>query len=99
MTNEAIVPEGKIVLKKYLQRTKSGLDVPEPQKGESRIGIVEAFGAPRDKDPKVTLTVGQRIVFKKYVSNSLYIPDYDGTFDFIEYDDICWVLPAEASSE
>jgi len=87
-----IAPEGKIVLKKHSEKTASGLDVPAGEKNESRIGEVYAFGNPLEKDPKIKLKVGMKIVFKKYVSNDLYIAELNEKFDFIEYDDICAVL-------
>jgi co-chaperonin GroES (HSP10) len=85
-------PDGKIVLKKYTEKTLSGIEVPKGEKNESRIGEVYSFGKPLEKDPKINLKVGMKIVFKKYVSNDLYIAELNEKFDFIEYDDVCAVL-------
>lgn len=85
-------PEGKIILEKFISQTDSGLEVPEGAKGESRIGIVHSFGKPRKDDPKINLVKGMKLIFKKYVSNTLYVPQIGGNFDFIEYDDIVAIL-------
>jgi co-chaperonin GroES (HSP10) len=87
-----IAPDGKIVLKKYTEKTASGLEVPGGDKDQSRIGEVYAFGKPLEKDPKIELKKGQKIVFKKYVSNDLYIAELNEKFDFIEYEDVCAIL-------
>ena len=91
-----LTPDGKIVLKQYTPKTNSGIiEVPTGEKEQSRVGIVYDFGKPRKEDPQLTLKVGQKIIFKKYVSNSLYVPEFDEKFDFIEYDDVCAVMLEE----
>ena len=95
MAFRLIAPEGKIILSQYTQQTKSGIIVPDAEKGESRIGIVYAFGAPLKKDPKIKLKKGQLIVFKKYVSNTLFISEINDSFDFLEYEDIVAILTEE----
>ncbi len=87
-----IAPPGKIILKKYTEKTVSGIVVPEGEKGESRIGVVYAFGEKRKDDPEIILTVGDKVIFKKYVSNSLYVAGINEKFDFVEYDDIVAVF-------
>lgn len=90
-----IAPPGKIILRKYTQTTKSGIEVPEAQKGESQLGIVYAFGEHLKNDPRLVLAVGDKVIFKKYVSNALYIPELDDKFDFLEYSDIVAVISEE----
>lgn len=95
---DLLAPEGKIILESYIEKTASGMDMPE-KPGEPRIGIVYAFGKPLEKDPKIELKKGQKVCIKRYVSNPLFVAGLSKKFIFIDYDDVTAILVEEPVAE
>lgn len=95
MSVKLIAPPGKIIITEFEQATPSSMPLPRGEKEEQRLGLIYAFGDPINDDPVIKLKKGQKIIFKKYVSNPFYLAGLDEKFNFIEYDDIVALLEDE----
>lgn len=94
MTNLKAFP-GQIILKPYESTTPSGLPAPKGEK-DPRFGIIHSFGEPvKDEHKGIKLKVGQKIIFAKYVSEALYVPEVNDNFFFIDYSDLYGELVEE----
>lgn len=80
-----LIPANKIVICKDAPREKlkSGVELINQEKGEPEVGIVYAIGT--GKRP-VALKVGDKIVYRKYSENKVFI---GGTrYNFVRFEDI-----------
>jgi len=80
-----IIPGKNIVVCRAAppEKTKSGLQLPTPEKGAPETGIVYRIGPGK---PPVKLTIGAKIVYRRYTDNKVSIGVEE--FNFVKMEDI-----------
>lgn len=80
-----LIPATKIVICKDAPREKlkSGIELPTMEKGEPEVGIVYAIGT--GKRP-VAMKVGDKIVYRKYSDNKVFIGG--ARYNFVRFEDV-----------
>lgn len=85
-----------IILKPVISKTSSGLEVPMGDKDMPVTG--EVFKIGEGKLP-LDIKIGDLLVFKKYLSNKIYIPELGEDFDFVRFVDCVAVIKKEGKDE
>lgn len=89
--SDIISAKNRVILKPQpTQKNKSGLELPTADKDMPQIGVVYKMGV--DKPP-LPMKIGDTVVYEKYLTNRLYIPQLGEELDFIKYENICAVIP------
>lgn len=86
-----IIPAAKfIILKPTIQKTLSNLDIPAGDKDMPVTGTVYKIG--KGKLP-MPIHIGDMVIFKKYLTNKVYIAEIGEELDFVRFEDVVAVLP------
>jgi|WetSurMetagenome_2_1015567.scaffolds.fasta_scaffold612812_1 co-chaperonin GroES (HSP10) len=83
---------GYIILKTIQQTTPSGLEVPTTDESMPVVGTVYKIGEGKLPLPVVE---GDILVFKKYLSNKVYLAEIGESLDFVRFVDIVAVIKEE----
>lgn len=78
-----------VIIREVTHQTKSGLQAVETGKNKPEIGEVIAIG--KGELPLV-IKVGDKIIYRKYMANQVYIPIVGEELNFIDFKDIVGVI-------
>lgn len=74
MTVEPLADRVLLKTEREEEKTKSGLYIPETAQEKTQVGEVVAVGSDKEK---VTVKVGQRVMYDKYAGTNIKVDDVD----------------------
>jgi co-chaperonin GroES (HSP10) len=74
-----------IILRSASLKTKSGLQAVESEKNAPEIGEIVAIGL---GTPPLKISIGDIIVYRKYMENKVYIPKVGEELNFVDFKEI-----------